>query len=355
MTAQRDILLLSEDLQRLIETAEERGTLLQSELDDALEPFRLDALDTDSILHELEKRTIEIVDDVREAETTQPGVRAIPALQLSADMTTDSLQLFLREAGRHPLLTAAQEVSLAKQIERGDPDAKCRMIQSNLRLVVSIAKNYRNQGLPFLDLIQEGTLGLIRAVEKFDWRRGFKFSTYATWWIRQAIARALADKSRTIRMPVHIVDRLHKLNRAERLLAVELGREPTLEEVALAANIPIQQAKDVRAAPRSMSLDAPVGENEDAVLGDLVSGSDPLPDELFEDSVRSEMVAAALLLLTARHREVLILRYGLEQGEPQTLVEVGRRLGITRERVRQIEVEALNRLAMLHEMEAVVL
>ena len=213
------------------------------------------------------------------------------------------MQLFLREAGRHPLLTPAQEVEIAKQIEAGDREAKQRMIQANLRLVVSIAKNYRNQGLPFLDLIQEGTLGLIRAVEKFDWRRGFKFSTYATWWIRQAVARALADKARTIRMPVHIVERMQKMNRAERNLWAELGREPTLEEIATEANMTFQQACDVRAAARaSTSLDAPVGDSDDAVFGDLVAGGGPLPDELVEDSLRSQLLAAALGSLPERHR-----------------------------------------------------
>ena len=213
------------------------------------------------------------------------------------------------------MLTAAQEISIAKRIEAGDPRAKQEMIQSNLRLVVSIAKNYRNQGLPFLDLIQEGTLGLIRAVEKFDWRRGFKFSTYATWWIRQAVARALADKSRMIRMPVHIVERLHKLNRAERFLWAELGREPSLEEIAQEANLPLEQAAEVRAAPRATSLDVPIGDDGDTLLGDLVAGHEPLPDELVEDSLRSEILAEALLSLPERHRSVIVLRYGLEEAE----------------------------------------
>jgi RNA polymerase primary sigma factor len=351
-----DILLLSEDLQRLVEGAEEHGSVRQSELNDVLEPLQLDPLETDAVYRELERRTIEIVADLLDdGESAPVRLPARAPAPLSWETTTDALQLFLREAGRHTLLTAAQEVELAKAIERGDQLAKQRMIQSNLRLVVSIAKNYRNQGLPFLDLIQEGTLGLIRAVEKFDWRRGYKFSTYATWWIRQAVARALADKARMIRMPVHIVERLHKLNRAERQLWTELGREPTLEEVATEANLPFDQAKEARSAPRAMSLDAPIGDDDDAVVGDFVSGNDPLPDELVEDSLRSQTLADALKSLPDRQRNVIILRYGLDESDPRTLEDIGRRLGITRERVRQIEVEALNRLARLHEMEAVAL
>ena len=222
VATETDILLLSDDLRQLVDASEERGSLLQSELNDVLEPLALDALEIDLLHRELETRQIDIVNDLGDdGEALRPQRRPSPSQfrsPISWETTTDALQLFLREAGRHPLLTAAQEVELAKKIEGGDPLAKQRMIQSNLRLVVSIAKNYRNQGLPFLDLIQEGTLGLIRAVEKFDWRRGYKFSTYATWWIRQAVARALADKARTIRMPVHIVERLQKMNRAERNL-----------------------------------------------------------------------------------------------------------------------------------------
>jgi RNA polymerase primary sigma factor len=353
-----DILLWSDDLRVLVDQAEERGTLLQSELNDVLEPLGLDPLEIDTLHRELETRSIDLVNDIDEnGETTpqapEPEIPAAP-LQITWETTTDALQLFLREAGRHPLLTAAQEVELAKRIEAHDMSAKTRMIQSNLRLVVSIAKNYRNQGLPFLDLIQEGTLGLIRAVEKFDWRRGYKFSTYATWWIRQAVARALADKARTIRMPVHIVERAQKMNRAERSLWAQLGREPTLEEIADEANLPVQQALEVRAAARaSTSLDAPVGEADDATLGDFVAGDDPLPEELVEDSLRSQTLADALRSLPERHRAVVIFRYGLDDAEPKTLEDIGRRLGLTRERVRQIEVEALKRLATLHEMKSV--
>jgi RNA polymerase primary sigma factor len=357
VATETDILLLSDDLRQLVDAAEERGSLLQSDLNDVLEPLGLDPLEIDLVHRELETRAIDVVDDIGEdgEATPQPQPDPEPApLQISWETTTDALQLFLREAGRHPLLTAPQEVELAKKIERGDMSAKQHMIQANLRLVVSIAKNYRNQGLPFLDLIQEGTLGLIRAVEKFDWRRGYKFSTYATWWIRQAVARALADKARTIRMPVHIVERMQKMNRAERHLWSQLGREPTLEEVAVEANLPLQQAKEVKAAARaSTSLDAPVGEADDAVLGDFVAGDGPLPDELVEDSLRSQTLAEALRALPERHRLVVVLRYGLDDADPKTLEDIGRRLGLTRERVRQIEVEALKRLSTLHEMEAI--
>jgi RNA polymerase primary sigma factor len=352
-TVELDTLLANPDFQQLLETADQSGSIRHSELMEVLEPLELSLLETDAVYRDLDQRGIEVVDDEKPKEPvpSPPSPATVPH-----ETTTDALQLFLREAGRHPLLNAAQEVELAKRIERGDMDAKQTMIQSNLRLVVSIAKNYRNQGLPFLDLIQEGTLGLIRAVEKFDWRRGYKFSTYATWWIRQAVARALADKARTIRMPVHIVERMQKMNRAERMLWTQLGREPTLDEIAEEANLPVQQAKEVKAAARaSTSLDQPVGEQEDAVFGDFVANDDPLPEEKVEDSLRSEALAQALAALSERERQVIILRYGLADSEPKTLEEIGRRLGLTRERVRQIETEALKRLARLREMESVTL
>jgi RNA polymerase primary sigma factor len=350
-TVEIESILGAEELVALFDAGEASGQIRQSELQELLEPLELDVLELDAVYMELDRRGIELVADEPEKEKDAPPP---PPAATSSETTTDALQLFLREAGRHQLLTAAQEVELAKKIEGGDMLAKQRMIQSNLRLVVSIAKNYRNQGLPFLDLIQEGTLGLIRAVEKFDWRRGFKFSTYATWWIRQAVARALADKARTIRMPVHIVERMQKMNRAERTLWMELGREPTLEEIAEEASLPIEQAREVKAAARaSASLDQPVGESDDAVFGDFVAGDDPLPEERVETSLRSQALAVALQALPERERHVLVLRYGLVDEEPKTLEEIGKRLGLTRERVRQIELESLRRLAGLREMQHV--
>jgi len=352
-TVEIESILASEELMTLLEASESSGQLRQVELLEVLEPLELDPLETDAVYQELDRRGIELLPEPEREVEPEPEKTPPPAAQ-PLETTTDALQLFLREAGRHQLLTAAQEVELAKLIERGDAPAKQRMIQSNLRLVVSIAKNYRNQGLPFLDLIQEGTLGLIRAVEKFDWRRGYKFSTYATWWIRQAVARALADKARTIRMPVHIVERMQKMNRAERTLWMELGREPTLDEIANEASLPIEQAREVRAAARaSASLDQPVGDQEDAVFGDFVAGDDPLPEERVEGALRSQALAIALQALSDRERQVLVLRYGLVDEEPKTLEDIGKRLGLTRERVRQIELDSLRRLANLREMQMI--
>ena len=351
-TVDIDSLLAQDDVRALLETSEHAGTIRVRELADLVEAHELAPLEHDALLRELDKRGIDIVDIevVDPPSTPEPPPLVAPV----AESTTDALQLFLREAGRHTLLTAAQEVALAKRVERGDLAAKELMIQSNLRLVISIAKNYRNQGLPFLDLIQEGTLGLIRAVEKFDWRRGFKFSTYATWWIRQAVARALADKARTIRMPVHIVERLQKINRAERSLWTQLGRDPTPEEIADEASLTSEQVLEVRAAARaSASLDAPVGDDEDATLGDFVAGDAPLPEDEVDVQLRRRALHDALLSLPEREREVVTLRYGIDGNEPRTLEEIGHRLGLTRERVRQIELDSLRRLSLLREMRAV--
>jgi RNA polymerase primary sigma factor len=344
-----ETILQFEEVQGLLERAPGSGAVDTAELNAVVDALELDSVETEALLSELEQRGIELVERLERKEN-----RSRHACSSSEEVSTDSLQLFLREAGRRPLLNAAQEVELAKRIERGDAEAKQRMIESNLRLVVSIAKRYRNQGLPFLDLIQEGSLGLIRAVEKFDWRRGYKFSTYATWWIRQAVARGLADKARTIRMPVHIAERRHKLNRAERSLLTQLGREPTLEELAEEAHLPVRHVQEVRGASRvSASLDQPIGELEDAVLADFVASDGPPPEEEVEVSLRREALLGVLSILEDREREVLILRYGLGDDEPKTLEEIGRGLAVTRERVRQIESAALEQLASCPEMQDV--
>jgi RNA polymerase primary sigma factor len=262
------------------------------------------------------------------------------------EATTDSLQLFFNEARRHPLLTAEEEIELAKRIERGDLEAKDRMVNSNLRLVISVARKYQGQGLPLGDLIQEGMLGLIRAVEKFDWRKGFKFSTYGTLWIRQAIGRGLANSSRTVRLPVHITARARKISDAERKLAVELERTPTEEEIADAVGLPLDEVADIRRADKGpASLDQGVGEDGDTSLGDLIPNDGPS----VEDEVVSDYAGTALReavgTLPEPEREVVTLRFGLDQEEPVALRETGRRLGLSSERVRQLEDQALKRLA----------
>ena len=340
----------TESIQALIARGEQEGCLNLSAFAEFVQEHDLGEEQLEAIHSELDERGIELTDDCAKE-------RAGNTVYVNGDLasaTTDALQLFLNEAGRYTLLTAAEEVELAKRIERGDKEAKDLMVNSNLRLVVSIAKKYQGHGLSLLDLIQEGIIGLIRAVEKFDWRRGFKFSTYATWWIRQAVARALADKARTIRMPVHIVERLQKINRAERTLWAQLGREPTIEEIGEEASLTSEQVLEVRAAARaSTSLDAPVGDDEDATLGDFVAGDEPLPEDEVHVQLRRQVLLDALLSLPDREREVVTLRYGIDGNEPRTLEEIGRRLGLTRERVRQIELDSLRRLSLLREMQAV--
>ena len=267
------------------------------------------------------------------------------------EATTDSLQVFLKDIGKVDLLTAAQEVELAKRIERGDACAKQQMVEANLRLVVSIAKRYRNQGLPFLDLIQEGTIGLVRAAEKFDYRKGFKFSTYATWWIRQAVARALADKGRTIRMPVHVVEKLNKILRTERELRAELGHEPSSEEIAVVLGLAVEEVEQVRrSAQAPVSLEKPVGDDEESEFGHfLEDDSEPPPDEAAAVILRNETLVRLLGMLAERERRVLELRYGLNGEAPSTLDEVGRAFNVTRERIRQIESQSLKKLRSLAE------
>jgi RNA polymerase primary sigma factor len=270
-----------------------------------------------------------------------------------ADATSDSLELFLRDISQRPLLTAADEVELAKRIEKGDTEAKNRMIESNLRLVVSNAKRYRGLGLPFLDLIQEGIIGLIRAVEKFDHRRGFKFSTYATWWIRQAMQRALQQQSRTIRIPVHVGQELARVRAAERRLAGELGRDPTPEEVAQAVDISVGQLEELRAAERiPVSLEARVGADGDTELGALLPQEGPTPFDELEVELAETSIRKALQRLDARGREVIQLRFGLDGTEPLPLREVARRMGLSAEGVRKLERRALRTLAEERELQA---
>jgi len=263
----------------------------------------------------------------------------------------DPLQLFLKDISKVRLLTAGQEVALAKRIERGDRRAKEEMVEANLRLVVSIAKKYRNRGLPFLDLIQEGTIGLVRAVEKFDHRRGFKFSTYATWWIRQAVARALADKARTIRLPVHKVEKLHKIRHSARILRARLYRDPTSAEIAKEVGLPMEEVEVIlRIAQTPVSLQSPVGDEEDCELGHLLADKElPLPEDAAQSVSRTAALADCLDSLDDRQRTVLELRYGLDGGHARTLDEISVVFSVTRERIRQIEKQSLAKLAALAE------
>jgi RNA polymerase primary sigma factor len=338
----------TDQMQALIARGEEQGCLNLSAINEFAQEHELTEEEVDALEAELEDRGIELTDDCsRETGDT---------IYVNGDLaaaTTDALQLFLNEAGRYALLTAEQEVELAKRIERGDKEAKDLMVNSNLRLVVSIAKRYQGHGLSLLDLIQEGIIGLIRAVEKFDWRRGFKFSTYATWWIRQAVQRGVANKARTIRIPVHIVERETKISRAERDLMTKLGRPPTEEEVATAAKLPLKQVREVREAARAVtSLDKPIGGEGDSAFGDLFGDERAEFEEEVQVSLAEETLHRAIDELPEREREVLTLRYGLGRDEPQSLEVIGRHLGLTRERVRQIEAQALERLAVKREIEA---
>jgi len=335
----------------LLEHGSETGCVEISELNELADQLELGDDEITSLYEQLEERGVDVRDDCgREKAPSSTYVNGDLATH-----TTDALQLFLNEMARYPLLTAEEEVELAKLIERGDKAAKDRMVNSNLRLVVSIAKKYQGHGLSLLDLIQEGIIGLIRAVEKFDWRRGYKFSTYATWWIRQAVQRGVANKARTIRMPVHIVDRERKMAKAERELHAKLGRALTLQEIAKAAKLPLKQVRDVENAARAVtSLDRPVGSEGETSLGELVSGNEAPPEEELEVSLRQEALRRAVAELPDRERDVLKLRFGLNgDPSPQSLEQIGKTLGLTRERVRQIESEALKRLAVSRELDAV--
>jgi RNA polymerase primary sigma factor len=342
--------MFDEQINALIEVGEREGCLELSEVARVTESSELDDEDVERLYDDLQKRGIELTDDCGRAQT--PDSTYVNGNL--AESTTDALQLFLNEMGKYRLLTAEEEVELAKLIERGDKEAKDLMINSNLRLVVSIAKRYQGHGLSLLDLIQEGIIGLIRAVEKFDWRKGFKFSTYATWWIRQAVQRGVANKARDIRIPVHIVDRERKIARAERELMAKLGRAPDEKEIARAAKLPLKQVREVREAARAVtSLDKPVGEEGGTSFGELVAGSDASPEETLHVSLDEDTLRRAVESLPDREQEVVKLRYGLNgDTDPKSLEEIGQRLGVTRERVRQLEAEALRRLAVNREIEA---
>jgi RNA polymerase primary sigma factor len=344
-----------EEVQALVTRGQEQGFLSIDEVAQSVEGVSLDEGAAEDLYRHLDEHGVELLEAAeareRAAQIAEAADRPPRKLNLKADTSTDALQLFLKDVGRVPLLTAAQEVELAKLIELGDQAAKKKMVESNLRLVVSIAKNYRNQGLPFLDLIQEGTLGLVRAAEKFDYRKGFKFSTYATWWIRQAVARAIADKGRTIRMPVHVVEKLNKINRAERKLVGELGREPTIPEIADAVKLPEAEVESIkRSAQTPVSLEKPVGDDEESEFGQFLADEKAVaPESAAEMVLRNEALRDVLNTLSYRERRVLELRYGLGGEHPRTLDEVGRTFNVTRERIRQIENQSLQKLASLAE------
>jgi RNA polymerase primary sigma factor len=348
----------TEELRRLVADGLEKGFLSYDEIAAALEDVELTREQSEDFYSYLVERSIELVEGERHKHPPQerPALgeddgKGAPKLDLSVEPSLDSLRLFMREIGKVPLLTADQEVCLAKRVERGDLAAKTQMIEANLRLVVSIAKSYLGRGLSFLDLIQEGSLGLIRAVEKFDYRRGFKFSTYAHWWIRQAVTRAIADKARTIRIPVHMCERLNKVTHIQRQLVQRLGREPRPDEIAAELELTTEEVREMlRMAQFPVSLEKPIGENEDAKLADLVE--DELAESPFDVasvSLRCDDVEHALAALPKRERQVIELRFGLHGGQPRTLDEVGRTIGVTRERIRQIENSTLKTLASLPE------
>jgi RNA polymerase primary sigma factor len=351
-----------EEVKGLINRGQQIGVLTYAEIATATGELGLDETDIEELHGFLERADIELVEEIDPAAAASLSIERAPdkrgrrkakiARDLKPDMTTDSLQLFLKDIGKLRLLTAQEEVDLAKRIWRGDMDAKQKMVESNLRLVVSIAKDYRNQGLPFLDLIQEGTIGLVRAAEKFDYRKGFKFSTYATWWIRQAVARALADKARTIRIPVHVVEKLNKIGRAERGLVTALGREPTAEEIAdLVAGIDPEEVDSIkRSAQAPISLDKPVGDEQESEFGQFIADEQAAsPYEQAAEILTNDALRDALENLSYRERRVLELRYGLGGQRPCTLDEVGRAFNVTRERIRQIENQSLKKLQNLPE------
>jgi RNA polymerase primary sigma factor len=348
----------AEELRRLVVDGLEKGFLSYDEIAAALEDVELTREQSEDFYSYLVERSIDLVEveQHKQPQHEQPALvdddgKVAPKLDLSVEPSLDALRLFMREVGKVPLLTADQEVTLAKRVERGDLAAKTQMIEANLRLVVAIAKPQLGRGLSFLDLIQEGSLGLIRAVEKFDYRKGFKFSTYATWWIRQAVQRAVADTARTIRIPVHMFERLNRVTYVQWQLVQFLGREPRPDEIAEELELTSEEVRQILwMAQFPVSLEKPIGENEDAKLGDLVE--DELAESPFDVAsvlLRCEDIDSALAALPERERRLIELRFGLHGGQPRTLEEVGLTFGVTRERVRQIENATLKRLASLPE------
>jgi len=335
-------------LKDLIEKGKSKGMLTYKEIMDAFEEIELDPDQIDKIYETIENMGIDIIgEQEEEVEDTQLNEEEETDLGLPEGISIDDpVRMYLKEIGKVPLLTPEEEIELAKRMEQGDPEAKRRLAEANLRLVVSIAKRYVGRGMLFLDLIQEGNLGLIKAVEKFDYKKGYKFSTYATWWIRQAITRAIADQARTIRIPVHMVETINKLIRVQRQLLQELGREPTPEEIANEMDMPVEKVREImKISQEPVSLETPIGEEEDSHLGDFIPDEEaPAPAESASFTLLKEQLLEVLDTLTPREEKVLRLRFGLDDGRARTLEEVGREFNVTRERIRQIEAKALRKL-----------
>jgi RNA polymerase primary sigma factor len=343
-----------DEVRELVVEGREQGYLTSDRIAVALQDVELTSEQLENIFMLLTDQGIELLesDETEVAESAGAGGDAeAPALDLSIKTaSTDPVRMYLTEIGKVSLLTAAEEVSLAKRIERGDMDAKRKLTEANLRLVVSIAKRHVGRGLPFLDLIQEGNLGLIRGVEKFDYRRGFKFSTYATWWIRQAITRAIADQARTIRVPVHMVEQINKLIRVQRQVLQDVGREPTAEEIATEMGTTPQKVRDIiKISQEPVSLESPIGDEGDSQFGDFIEDHDAVePVQAVSETLQCEELDALLTMMTSRERKVIELRFGLKGEQPRTLEEVGQTFGVTRERIRQIEAKTISKLRSCH-------